>query len=66
MVMIFILKIQSHYINQFKEDLSHDLLGLYFNATSYNKDEHFVPRINNETVLDMSDNLTSPCCNTGL
>ena len=35
---------ESYYINQFKNTLSHDLLGLY------NKDEYFVPRINNETV----------------
>mgnify|MGYP003149591044 CR=1 FL=1 len=33
-----------YYLNQFRETLAHDLLGLY------NKDEHFVPRINNETV----------------
>ena len=33
----------THYLNQFRETLSHDLLGLY------NKDEHFVPRINNKT-----------------
>ena len=34
----------TYYMNQFTESLSHDLLGLY------NKDEHFVPRINNQTV----------------
>ena len=33
-----------YYLNQFRETLAHDLLGLY------NKDEYFVPRINNETV----------------
>ena len=33
----------THYLNQFTETLAHDLLGLY------NKDEHFVPRINNST-----------------
>tara|TARA_R110002073_G_scaffold144222_2_gene296272 strand:+ start:9305 stop:9670 length:366 start_codon:yes stop_codon:yes gene_type:complete len=33
----------THYLNQFRETLAHDLLGLY------NKDEHFVPRINNKT-----------------
>mgnify|MGYP003135388404 CR=1 FL=1 len=36
--------ISSYHLNQFKSTLAHDLLGLY------NKDEHFVPRINNETV----------------
>ena len=40
---------KEHYINQFTEDIAHDLLGLYFNTTSYNKDEHFVPRISNKT-----------------
>ena len=40
----FHIENESHYINQFTETLAHDLLGLY------NKDEHFVPRINNETV----------------
>ena len=34
----------THYLNQFTDTLAHDLLGLY------NKDEFFVPRINNETV----------------
>ena len=33
----------SFYLTQFKGTLAHDLLGLY------NKDEHFVPRINNNT-----------------
>ena len=37
-------KIETYYLNQFKDTLAHDLLGLY------NKDEFFVPRINNETV----------------
>ena len=32
-----------YYLNQFRETLAHDLLGLY------NKDEHFVPRISNST-----------------
>tara|TARA_R100000655_G_scaffold39753_1_gene75099 strand:- start:6905 stop:7228 length:324 start_codon:yes stop_codon:yes gene_type:complete len=35
---------ESYYINQFKNTLAHDLLGLY------DKDENFVPRINNQTV----------------
>ena len=35
---------ESHYINQFKTSLAHDLLGLR------QRDEYFVPRINNETV----------------
>ena len=33
----------THYLNQLKGTLAHDLLGLY------NKDEHFLPRINNNT-----------------
>ena len=37
-------KIEPYYLNQFTDTLAHDLLGLY------NKDEFFVPRINNETV----------------
>ena len=37
-------KIDPYYLNQFTDTLAHDLLGLY------NKDEFFVPRINNETV----------------
>ena len=32
-----------YYLNQFRETLAHDLLGLY------NKDEYFVPRISNST-----------------
>ena len=35
---------ESYYINQFKNTLAHDLLGLY------DKEEFFVPRINNDTV----------------
>lgn len=33
-----------YYLEEFKQTLSHDLHGLF------DKDEHFVPRINNETV----------------
>jgi len=32
-----------YYLNQFRETLAHDLLGLY------KKDEYFVPRISNST-----------------